>query len=194
MPAPAPPDPPLADDVLALRVPSGDVLDDMVEACADPEIPRWTTVPDPYTRADGAEFLDLVARDWAEGNAATFVFARHDAARLDGMVSLSFVAEGIGVVGYWTAPWARGAGLATRALQLITAWGLGPAGLGRIDLATIPGNRGSERVAQKAGYVGGELVPLAIEQRGVRRPVRLWHRTASPRTAPGDGGGRPRVT
>ncbi|MCB0882107.1 MAG: GNAT family N-acetyltransferase [Thermoleophilia bacterium] len=179
MPTLIPPDPPLSDDALALRVPSDAFLADVAEACSDPEIARWTTVPDPYTEADGRAFLALVDRDWAEGNAATFMFARHGAARLDGMVSLSFVADGIGVVGYWTAPWARGEGLATRALVLITGWGLGAAGLARIDLATLLGNRGSERVAQKAGYAGGQVVPRAVEQRGVRRPVRLWHRTAS---------------
>lgn len=172
------PDPPLADDAITMYVPTDDDLDAMVEACNDPEIPRWTTVPTPYTEADGRDFLQLVADDWDEGNAATFTFRGHDAERLDGMVSVSLVAEGIGVVGYWTAPWARGRGYATRALELITAWSFDTLRLRRLDLATLPGNRGSERVAAKAGYTGGDLVPFGLEQRGMRRDVRLWSRAA----------------
>ena len=39
---------------------------------------------------------------------------RHDAARAE--------------VGYWVAPWARGRGVAGRALALISRWALGPSG------------------------------------------------------------------
>ncbi len=175
-----PPDPPLGDDTLVLTVPTDADLHAMVEACQDAEIARWTTVPDPYTERDGRDFLALVGTDWEEGNAATFTFRRRERDRLDGMIALSFVAKGIGVVGYWTASWARGAGLATRALGLITQWGLGPVGLTRIDLATLPGNRASEKVAQKAGYTGGDRVPFGLEQRGMRRDIRLWSRAAPP--------------
>lgn len=170
----SPPDPPLADDVLVFTVPGERDIDAIVEACNDPDIPRWTTVPSPYAAADARTFLDQVARDWNDGVAATFVFSRHGSDRLDGMISTSFVTKTIGVVGYWTAPWARGAGLATRALTLIGDWCFANVNLERIDLATLPGNRASERVAQKAGYTGGRIVKHGFVHNGTRRDVRLW--------------------
>lgn len=173
------PDPPLQDDVIVLGIPGEDDLAPICAACQDPEISRWTTVPSPYTEKDGREFLQMVARDWAEGNAATFTFRRHGADQLDGMVSLSLVTPEVGVVGYWTGAWARGGGLATRALTLIGEWGFAVPRVQRIDLATLPGNRASERVAAKAGYGGGELVPFGMVHHGVRRHVRVWSRVAA---------------
>lgn len=169
-----PPDPPLTDGVVALGLAGDADVDAVTEACQDPSIPRWTTVPEPYTRADAEGFVAEMAIDWREGNAAAFTFRRPGEPRLDGMISVSIVGQGIGVVGYWTAPWARGRGLATRALVLVGDWAFRDLGLRRLDLATIPGNAASERVARKAGYRGGRLVEGAVNQRGVRRAAHVW--------------------
>ena len=55
--------------------------------------------------------------------------------------------------GYWLAPSARGRGVATRALRLITNWTLATADNIRLDLYTHPDNDASGRVAERAGYV-----------------------------------------
>jgi ribosomal-protein-alanine N-acetyltransferase len=64
---------------------------------------------------------------------------RHDAGRAE--------------VGYWVAPWARGGGVASRAVALISAWALGPLGLARLDLYAAVSNAASMRVAERCGYV-----------------------------------------
>jgi RimJ/RimL family protein N-acetyltransferase len=56
-------------------------------------------------------------------------------------------------VGYWVGPWARGEGVAARALGLLSAWALGPLGLARLDLNASVSNAASLRVAERCGYV-----------------------------------------
>lgn len=168
---------PAGEDLVLRRLGAGD-LPRLVEACNDPEIPRWTTVPRPYGEDDGRAFLEEVDRGWEEGTGAVFAVADRATDDLLGVMGLSRVATRIAVVGYWTAPWARGRGVATRALEAVSAWGLGQEGLDRIDLATLPGNRASERVARRAGYTGGEIVRFGFVHDGRRRDVRVWTREA----------------
>ena len=55
--------------------------------------------------------------------------------------------------GYWLAPAARGRGIATRALRLITDWTLNSSDIIRLELYTHPDNDASGRVAERSGYV-----------------------------------------
>jgi ribosomal-protein-alanine N-acetyltransferase len=49
-------------------------------------------------------------------------------------------------------PEARGKGLATRAVRLISSWALHDLGLTRVGLLTEPSNLVSQRVAERAGF------------------------------------------
>jgi RimJ/RimL family protein N-acetyltransferase len=149
------PDPPLADARLALREFRDEDLADLVAACRDPLVQRFTRLPADYGEAEGRAFiagaagrrarresLELAAADGAGGRllgAVGLVVDRHDADRAE--------------VGYWVAPWARGAGVATRALALLSRWALGPLGLARLDLLASVANPASMRVAERCGYV-----------------------------------------
>ena len=42
----------------------------MVAACQDPEIPRWTRVPSPYTAEDARAYLAIARADAAVGGRA----------------------------------------------------------------------------------------------------------------------------
>lgn len=55
--------------------------------------------------------------------------------------------------GYWLGPAARGRGLATRALELVSNAIVERLRPSRLELRTTVGNSASERVAQRAGYV-----------------------------------------
>lgn len=57
-----------------------------------------------------------------------------------------------GHVGYWCAAEARGRGVATRALRLLSRYGFEELGLQRLELITDPDNLASQRVAEKVGY------------------------------------------
>jgi ribosomal-protein-alanine N-acetyltransferase len=55
-------------------------------------------------------------------------------------------------VGYWTTASARGRGLTTRALTLLSTWALCKAGAKRVQLRADVRNTASLRVAEKAGF------------------------------------------
>ncbi len=59
---------------------------------------------------------------------------------------------GTGEIAYIVAPAARGRGIATEAVRLLSLWALAGLGLQRLQLTIRPGNVSSIRVAEKAGY------------------------------------------
>jgi RimJ/RimL family protein N-acetyltransferase len=61
-------------------------------------------------------------------------------------------------VGYWLARAARGHGHATRAVQLICAWGFRTLGLERVGLVAATENLASQRVAERAGFTREALL------------------------------------
>jgi RimJ/RimL family protein N-acetyltransferase len=150
----------------------------IVAACQDPEIPRWTRVPSPYTREDAERFVAVAAAEAAAGEGIALAVA--DAGdRLVGTVGLMGLDDGdSGEIGYWTAPEARGRGVTTRAVVLLRAWAHDALGLGTIEILAHRDNRPSQLVAEKAGFAdSGETrtVPRMPEGRreGYKRYV--WH-------------------
>ena len=177
MPTLPDPDPPLADDRIALRRWRPDDADALVQACNDPEIPRWTRVPHPYSAQDAAEFLELVRTGWEAATIAAFAIVRPDEhRRLCGSISLMHLEweHGVGEIGYWTAADARRQGVASRATSLISRWGLGPVGLKRISLLTEPENFASQAVARRAGFHREGHLRSLREMHGDRRDFILY--------------------
>src|SRR5205814_7367359 len=109
--------PRLGDDEIVLRLPAPGDVDAITEACQDPEIPRWTRVPSPYTRAHATDFVERSARTWAQGSDAAFVIIGAESGRLLGAIGVHrFGGEDDGPeVGYWLGRAARGHGGGTPA-------------------------------------------------------------------------------
>ncbi len=164
------PEPPLTSGSLALREwAEGDVRT-LVEGCGDPLTARYTSVPIPYTPEDARRFISFGRSPTALPLA---VVSGDDLAQVLGGVGLHAVSltRRRAEIGYWTAPWARGGGVAQEALELLSTWALGPLGLQRLDLYAEPENDGSQRVAERAGYKRGALVRSGIALRGRRYDV-----------------------
>ncbi len=148
-----PPEPPLADEAVLLRLPVADDAPAIAAACTDPDIARWVPVPVPYSLADAQAFLEIVETGWATGANATFAIEDRAAGRLAGMIGLDRgETPGRASVGYWLAPWARGRGLATRAVRLVAGWAFEDPRAERLELMTLVGNDASGRVAVRAGF------------------------------------------
>lgn len=146
--------PELGDDAIRLRPPEPGDAAAITAAVQDPDIPRFTMVPSPYTVADAAAFIERSAGLWRSGEAAPFVIADAASGRLLGSVGL----HDLGVdarpahVGYWVAAEARGRGVATRALRLVARWALEDLPLARLEVYVFVENERSQRVAARAGF------------------------------------------
>ena len=157
----------LEDDAIVLRAYTEDDVPALVAALNDREISRWTRVPFPYTEEDAREFL----RSTSE---TAFAVTNKRTGELLGGIGLRLPAEGIGEVGYWVRREARGRGVATRALLVLSRWALEEQGLARLQLTAEPGNVASQRVAEKAGYVREGLLRRFLSIGGERRDCVIY--------------------
>jgi len=147
---------PLVTGPTALRPWRDSDIHSIVEACQDPEIVRWTRVPERYGEVDARAYLLQRYESTHAGATAPFaIVSAEDLDHLLGSIALMHPAweHARAEVGYWLAPGARGQGHATRALKLITAFGFESLRLERIDLFAATGNPASQRVAERGGFV-----------------------------------------
>jgi RimJ/RimL family protein N-acetyltransferase len=126
-----------------------------VAACRDPLTQRFTRLPAGYSEDDARAFIAGAPARRARRESIELAVAGLGDDRLLGAIGLNMdrYDAGRAEVGYWVAPWARGEGVASRALALISAWALGPLGLVRLDLHASVSNAASMRVAERCGYV-----------------------------------------
>jgi RimJ/RimL family protein N-acetyltransferase len=146
---------PLVEGSTALRPWRDGDLSELVAACQDPEIPRWTSVPERYGEAEARAFLLQRYDAIRGGTTAPFAIVSHP--RLEellGSISLMRVSweHSRAEVGYWLSARARGRGHATRAVRLICRWAFAALGLERIELLAATSNPASQRVAERCGF------------------------------------------
>jgi RimJ/RimL family protein N-acetyltransferase len=168
-----PPDPPLSDELVSLRPWTIDDVPAIAAACDEEVIARWIhQIPSPYEERDAREFVQATQAAWRDGNGAFFAVVEHEGIRLAGAIAIHVTSEEAATVevGYWAAASARGRGLTTRALRLISKWALAEAGAARVQLRADVLNVASLRVAEKAGYAReGTLRAAGFNARENRR-------------------------
>jgi len=144
----------------------------VAEICQDPEIPRWTNVPSPYSEEDARTFIrETLAGERAE---MARVIVDAESGELLGAIGLRLPAPGVGEVGYWLGSHGRGRGAATRAVRLMCRWAFDEFSLARIQLHTLPGNTASERVAERAGFTREGLLRSFTEMKGKRTDITMF--------------------
>jgi RimJ/RimL family protein N-acetyltransferase len=155
---------------LHLRPWQPDDVDEVLAACQDLELQRWTRVPVPYRREDAERYVrELAPAGWSSGTAAHFAVLDATTARLLGSISLMGITEGAAEVGYWAVRQARGQGVMTEALGVVCRWGFAALGLGRVTWLAHVGNDASRRVAEKAGFVVEGTLRAYLPHRGGER-------------------------
>ncbi len=171
---------------------------DLIAACEDPLTRRFLPhLEYPFSADAARNWIEVRApARWGFGE-ADFCIADRATDRMLGHIVLHSVhwPTQVAAVGYFTAPWARGQGVATEALRTITEWAF-QHGMARLEVTTEHANIASQRVAYAAGYQregirrGGGWLPD-----GGRWDQVVWGRlatdsgTPSPRLLPDLPGG-----
>jgi RimJ/RimL family protein N-acetyltransferase len=143
----------------------------------DPEVLRFTRVPDPPP----PDF----AQTW---------FSRYESGRRDGTREGFAIVDGAGEflglalaprvdregqtaeLGYIVAPAARGRGVATAALRLLTKWAFYELDAVRLELLVGVENEASKRVAERSGYRPEGLLRSVYLKPGRREDTEVWSR------------------
>lgn len=150
------PTPPLSDGIVSLRTWRTEDVPALVGSLdGDEEVTRWLEmIPQPYSAAEARMWVEQAASYWREGTAAPFALVSTDGAEVVGGVGFRWVdlTHAVGEVGYWVRREARGRGLTTRGLRLVSDWALRSLGCERLQLRADVLNLASQRVAEKAGF------------------------------------------
>src|SRR4051812_26637272 len=79
-----------------------------------------------------------------------------------------------GEVGFWLTPQARGRGVASRAVRLITTWAFDSLGFERVELTTTPDNAATRALAIKLGFKEEGTMRSRNLERGRRVDVMMF--------------------
>jgi RimJ/RimL family protein N-acetyltransferase len=170
--------PPVLDgDDIRLVPLARDVVDEMHELGQDPDVLKWTYVSAPFTREKAMEWVQRYVDGWKDGSLAGFSI-HSSAGEFLGFAALVRVnTEGReGEAGYIVAPRARGKGIATKALRMLTDWALFDLGLQRVELRMDAGNRASIEVAKRSGYIYEGTLRSAFFKEGRRSDTVVYSR------------------
>ncbi|WP_230415890.1 GNAT family N-acetyltransferase [Micromonospora tarapacensis] len=144
----------ITEDGLLLRPWRATDADAVHRACQDPDIQRWTSVPRPYQPEHAQKFVADRARQWELGTGAPFAVCDAASGELLGACGLNTIDRHheLSEIGYWTAPWARGRGVAVHAVRALARWSFDELKLRRLLWAALVGNHASRLVALRAGF------------------------------------------
>jgi RimJ/RimL family protein N-acetyltransferase len=143
------------------------------------DVRRYTRVPSEPPAGFAAEWLARYEEGWRDGSRAGFAIESHEGEFLGVGLFVLIEEQGQqGEIGYVAGPAARGRGVATRTLELLTDWGFSQLGLKRIELWIDTTNSGSERVAERAGYVHEGVLRSVWFKEDIRRDFGIWSRLA----------------
>jgi RimJ/RimL family protein N-acetyltransferase len=138
---------------LTLRVWHDDDAPALIAAAGDPLLLRWTSLRVADV-AQARQWLDVQHAGRRTGRRYSFAVL-DDGGELVGNVALKRPdpAADEAEVGYWTAAYARGRGIAPRAVGSLTRWAFAAfPGVLRLRLLHQIDNAASCRVAEKSGY------------------------------------------
>lgn len=161
------------DGVIRLRLRSDADVPAIIDACRDPEVVRWTRVPEDYDEVKAREWAEESARLLAEGSGLHLVIADARTDRLIGSIGIHEIdrEERRCELGYWLAPDARGRGAMTRAVRLLSAWAFENLPVDRIAILIEPQNGASRRVAERAGFAFEGILRSHTLIKGARRDM-----------------------
>jgi RimJ/RimL family protein N-acetyltransferase len=174
LPEPAPPG---DDDPFALRWFRRPDAPALVEICADPEITRWTYMPDDLDLRGARTWIERRQKARQFGVTASFAVVERASGTLVGQCGVGLDRQrNAGEAFYWVAAPARGRGVARQALELVLEYAFGPLGVERVELKIDPANEASQAVARAAGFTHEGTLRSDQPFKGRRMDSQIWSR------------------
>ncbi|CAN2232911.1 GNAT family N-acetyltransferase [Candidatus Planktophila dulcis] len=131
-------------------------IDSIFNACQDPLIPAFTTVPAAYTIDHAIDFVRSDPFSFAERREFRFVidYGNGNDVKFAGVISLHTIniKNHTAEIGYWLEKSMRGKGIGTIAAKMITDYGFKTLGFRRIDGLADVDNTASQKLLTSAGY------------------------------------------
>ena len=151
------------------------------QASHDPYIPATTSVPSPFTYAEGLQWLERQRQHIRKGVGLPFCIVEQQTGVPVGFIGLWLhnLSQGRANFGYWIVPRARKRGIASAALRLLSSWTFENFLVARLELWAEVWNIGSQRVAEQAGFQQEGILRSYIEVEKSRRDVIIYARIAS---------------
>jgi len=149
--------PTLRHGLITLRPVREEDIEGIFQACQDPLIPRFTTVPSPYTMTHARFFvLEQEPARFASKSELLFVITKgyENEEEFCGLISFHSVSLGnhAAELGYWIAAPARRKGIGSTAASMITEYGFLTMGFRRIEALVDADNDASKALLRSAGY------------------------------------------
>lgn len=153
---------------------------DLAELTEDPQVLRFTRIPEPLPAGFVRSWLDRYETGEQDGTSAGFA-ALDDAGAFLGIGLAVDIDRDAGEVelGYIVAASARGRGVGSELLRRLTAWAFEALGAERVVLIIDVENTASSRMAARAGYVREGVMRSLFIKPGVRRDAELWSQLPS---------------
>ena len=174
----------LEGDRVRLRPWRDDDAERVVEGCTDPRSMHWLSgLPNPYTSEHAGDYIRRCRGQAAVGAGLFLAMADPQDDACVGSIALMDLGgmdPTTGEVGYWAHPAARGRGMTSEAVALLSAHAFRPTtegglGLRRLVLKAAAGNAASQHVAESNGFQQDRYAApgRAARRRFLRRPRRL---------------------
>jgi RimJ/RimL family protein N-acetyltransferase len=144
----------------------------------DEGVAQFTRLPEPVPAGFGAIWVERYLQGRDEGTNSGFAIVDPGSGDFLGFIALVKLDADAqeAEAGYIVSSRARGRGVATRALRLLTAWAFEEHALERIELFIGADNPASEAVAQRCGYTREGVLRWTYLKPGVRSDTIVYSR------------------
>lgn len=118
------------------------------------EVTRYTNLTLAPTETQALKAVQHMMGLWSSGNGCAWVIEQAASDAFVGVIRYNYLFTGsrCGGIGYEAHPDYWGRGLMTETVRAVVQCGHGRFDLNRIEAWTVPGNPGSDRVLEKAGF------------------------------------------